>query len=117
MATGTAFALAVPAVVGRPPPSWCPAAVGDVRAVLVIVVACTSGLDLAALAGAVVGLVVFGLLQGRACRVLPAPLAVGIWWLAHAFVAHATIGAVVMGLLVRPRPRPGEAQDPACRAE
>ncbi|AXX30603.1 Na+/H+ antiporter [Actinosynnema pretiosum subsp. pretiosum] len=56
------------------------AAVDDVCAVLVIAVARTSDLDLLALAGAAVGLVVFG-------------------------------------LLMRARPRPGEAQDPARRAE
>ena len=69
MATGIAFAVAVLAVVGRHLPTplrtflLTLATVDDMSAVLVIAVACTSGINFTALALAAVGLAVFGYLQ------------------------------------------------------
>ncbi|MFI6925425.1 Na+/H+ antiporter NhaA [Nonomuraea spiralis] len=135
MATDIAFALAVLAVVGRRLPAplrtflLTLATVDDVCAVVVIAVGYTSGLNLAALAGAAAGLAVWAYLQhgrGRAVtavrRALPAwllygPLAVTIWALAHACGVHATIAGVAMGLLMRTRPRDGEPEPPSQRAE
>ncbi|MEW2632412.1 Na+/H+ antiporter NhaA [Streptomyces sp. NPDC048389] len=135
MATDIAFALAVLAVVGRHLPVplrtflLTLATVDDMVAVLVIAVAYTSGLDLAALALAALGLAAFGYLQngsGRAvtrlrARVpgwsLFAPLAVVIWALMHASGVHATIAGVAMGLLMHTRARDGETFSPSHRAE
>ncbi|WP_241195238.1 Na+/H+ antiporter NhaA [Streptomyces sp. ADI93-02] len=135
MATDIAFALAVLAVVGRHLPTplrtflLTLATVDDMVAVLVIAVAYTTGLNLAALALAVVGLAVFGYLQngsGRAVTrlrarapgwLLFAPLAVVIWTLMHASGVHATIAGVAMGLLMHTHARPSEAVSPSHRAE
>ena len=134
MATDIAFALAVLAVVGRFLPAplrtflLTLATVDDMCAVVVIAVAYTSGLNLAALGLAAAGLAVFGYLQngsGRAStgRGRPAgwllfgPLALVIWALMHASGVHATIAGVAMGLLMRTRPRDGEALSPSHRAE
>lgn len=123
MATGIAFAVAVLAVVGRHLPTplrtflLTLATVDDMSAVLVIAVACTSGINFTALALAAVGLAVFGYLQngsGRAVArvraMVPAwllfvPLAAVVWALMHACGVHATIAGVVMGLLMRTRPQ------------
>ncbi|GHH95703.1 Na+/H+ antiporter NhaA [Streptomyces capillispiralis] len=135
MATDIAFALAVLAVVGRHLPAplrtflLTLATVDDMCAVLVIAVAYTTGLNMAALAAAAAGLVVFGYLQngaGRAVtrlrsgvpgRLLFGPLAVVIWALTHASGVHATIAGVAMGLLMRTRARDGETVSPSHRAE
>ncbi|MEU1721237.1 Na+/H+ antiporter NhaA [Nonomuraea sp. NPDC005692] len=135
MATDIAFALAVLAVVGRGLPAplrtflLTLATVDDVCAVVVIAVGYTSGLNLAALAGAAAALCVWAYLQhgrGRAVtavrRALPAwllygPLAVLIWALVHACGVHATIAGVAMGLLIRTRPHAGEPEPPSQRAE
>ncbi|MFE4055973.1 Na+/H+ antiporter NhaA [Streptomyces sp. NPDC059096] len=135
MATDIAFALAVLAVVGRHLPTplrtflLTLATVDDMAAVLVIAVAYTTGLSLAALAAAAVGLAVFGYLQngmGRAVTRLRArvpgwllfgPLAVVIWALMHASGVHATIAGVAMGLLMCPRPRAGETLSASHRTE
>ncbi|OKJ17802.1 sodium:proton antiporter [Streptomyces sp. CB00316] len=135
MATDIAFALAVLAVVGRHLPTplrtflLTLATVDDMVAVLVIAVAYTSGLNLAALALAALGLAVFGYLQngsGRAVTrlrtrvpgwLLFAPLAVVIWALMHASGVHATIAGVAMGLLMHTRTRDGETSSPSHRAE
>ncbi|MGQ4488979.1 Na+/H+ antiporter NhaA [Streptomyces sp. SAS_281] len=135
MATDIAFALAVLAVVGRHLPTplrtflLTLATVDDMCAVLVIAVAYTTGLNLAALAAAAAGLAVFGYLQngaGRAVTRLRArvpgwllfgPLAVIIWALTHASGVHATIAGVAMGLLMRTRARDGETISPSHRTE
>ncbi|MEV5703448.1 Na+/H+ antiporter NhaA [Streptomyces anthocyanicus] len=135
MATGIAFAVAVLAVVGRHLPTplrtflLTLATVDDRSAVLVIAVACTSGINFTALALAAVGLAVFGYLQngsGRAVArvraMVPAwmlfvPLAAVVWALMHACGVHATIAGVVMGLLMRTRPQGAERVSPSHRAE
>ncbi|MCM8556159.1 Na+/H+ antiporter NhaA [Streptomyces sp. STCH 565 A] len=135
MATDIAFALAVLAVVGRHLPTplrtflLTLATVDDMVAVLVIAVAYTTGLNLAALAAAAVGLAVFGYLQngsGRAVTrvrarvpgwLLFGPLAVVIWVLMHASGVHATIAGVAMGLLMCTRPREGETLSASHRTE
>ncbi|MEV8293202.1 Na+/H+ antiporter NhaA [Streptomyces rochei] len=135
MATDIAFALAVLAVVGRHLPAplrtflLTLATVDDMCAVLVIAVAYTTGLSLAALAAAAAGLAVFGYLQNGAGRtvtrlrtavpgwLLFGPLAVVIWALTHASGVHATIAGVAMGLLMRTRARDGETISPSHRTE
>ncbi|MEU8804453.1 Na+/H+ antiporter NhaA [Spirillospora sp. NPDC048819] len=135
MATDIAFALAVLAVVGRHLPGplrtflLTLATVDDMCAVLVIAVAYTTGLNLAALAAAASGLVLFGYLQnGRGRTVtrlrsavpgwlLYVPLALMIWALMHASGVHATVAGVVIGLLMRTRARGREAHSPSHQAE
>jgi NhaA family Na+:H+ antiporter len=96
----------------------------DLMAILVIAIFYTGGVDFAALAVAAVLLGVFAWLQhgsGLPARVpgvlVYAPLAAGIWGFVHAAGIHATIAGVAMGLLMRPRPRPGELRDPGQAAE
>ncbi|EST33652.1 sodium:proton antiporter [Streptomycetaceae bacterium MP113-05] len=135
MATDIAFALAVLAVVGRHLPTplrtflLTLATVDDLCAVLVIAVAYTSGLNLAALALAGAGLAVFGYLQNGSGRgvtgvrarvpgwLLFGPLAVVIWALMHASGVHATVAGVAMGLLMRTRRRGSETLSPSHRTE
>ncbi|MEU0002321.1 Na+/H+ antiporter NhaA [Streptomyces microflavus] len=135
MATDIAFALAVLAVVGRHLPTplrtflLTLATVDDMVAVLVIAVAYTTGLNLAALALAALGLAAFGYLQNGSGRtvsrmrarvpgwVLFAPLAAVIWTLVHASGVHATIAGVAMGLLMRTRAQGKESTSPSHRAE
>ncbi|GAA2280892.1 Na+/H+ antiporter [Streptomyces ruber] len=135
MATDIAFALAVLAVIGRHLPGplrtflLTLATVDDMAAVLVIAIAYTTGLNLAALALAAAGLALFGYLQngsGTAVKRLRAvvpgwlllvPPAVMIWALMHASGVHATIAGVAMGLLMRTRTREGETTPPSHRAE
>jgi NhaA family Na+:H+ antiporter len=135
MATDIAFALAVLALAGRHLPLplrtflLTLATVDDLVAVVVIAVAYTSGLNLAALAGAAVGLAVFGYLQrapgsatARIRALVPGwllfgPLAVVIWALMHASGVHATIAGVAMGLLMRTSAGAGETESPSHRAE
>ncbi|MEU6935214.1 Na+/H+ antiporter NhaA [Streptomyces rubiginosohelvolus] len=135
MATDIAFALAVLAVVGRHLPTplrtflLTLATVDDMVAVLVIAVAYTTGLNLAALAAAAAGLAVFGYLQngsgGAVTRMrarvpgwlLFGPLAVVIWALMHASGVHATIAGVAMGLLMCTRPRAGDTLSASHRTE
>jgi NhaA family Na+:H+ antiporter len=121
-ATDIAFALAVLAVTGR----FLPAAlraflltlavVDDIGAIIVIAVAYTSSIKVAALAGAVILLVVFWLLQRlRFTRWwITVPLAVVIWALVHESGVHATVAGVALGLLV---PVTGTDESPAERLE
>ncbi|WP_285561160.1 Na+/H+ antiporter NhaA [Actinoplanes regularis] len=135
IATDIAFALAVLAIFGGRLPTplrtflLTLATVDDLCAVLVIAVAYTSGLSLAVLAAAGVGLAVFGYLQNASGRLVSrvrsavpgwllfGPLAVVIWALMHASGVHATIAGVAMGLLMRTSVRDGEAASPSDRAE
>lgn len=129
MATDIAFAIAVLAVVGRRLPLALRtflltlATVDDMCAVVVIAFAYTDTIDLVALAGVVVGLMVFGWLQHARVR-LPVPgwllygvLAVLIWTATHASGVHATIAGVAMGLLMRTTSRDGERVSPSHHAE
>ncbi|MDT0267907.1 Na+/H+ antiporter NhaA [Streptomyces sp. DSM 44915] len=121
MATDIAFALGVLAVVGRRLPSALRvflltlAIVDDLIAILVIAVFFTSGVDLAALAGAVAGLVLFRLLHGRGVRGWwwYLPLAAAVWVLMYHSGVHATIAGVALGLLLRATPGDDEDETPA----
>jgi Na+:H+ antiporter, NhaA family len=119
-ATDIAFALAVLAVAG----GFLPAAlraflltlavVDDIGAIIVIAVAYTSRIKPAPLAGAVVLLVVFWLLQRYRITHwwLTVPLAVVIWALVHESGVHATVAGVALGLLI-PVTVKGEDDSPA----
>ncbi|MEO3861005.1 Na+/H+ antiporter NhaA [Acrocarpospora sp. B8E8] len=135
MATDIAFAVAVLAVVGPHLPAplrtflLTLAIVDDLCAVIVIAVFYAFGLSWLALAGAVIGLMVFGYLQngrgalaGRVRAAVPGwllfgPLAAAIWALMHASGIHATIAGIAMGLLMPTSARPGERLSPSHRAE
>lgn len=134
MATDIAFAVAVLAVVGRHLPAplrtflLTLATIDDMCAVVVIAVFYATGLAWLPLAGAVLGLTLFGYLQyGRGHLVrwaarLPAPtvylpLAMVIWGLVHASGVHATIAGVAMGLLMRTTTRDREQTSPSQRVE
>ncbi|MBB0230278.1 Na+/H+ antiporter NhaA, partial [Streptomyces calidiresistens] len=125
MATDIAFALGVLAVVGRSLPAALRAflltlaIVDDLGAIIVIAVFYPSDLEPWPLAAAVGGLVLFhvALRRGVTAWWLLAPLALGIWVMVHAGGIHATIAGVALGLLLRAKPRPGEAHSPADRVE
>ncbi|WP_406515494.1 Na+/H+ antiporter NhaA [Streptomyces sp. NBC_00873] len=119
-ATDIAFALAVLAVIGTSLPSALRAflltlaVVDDLFAILIIAVFFTDDIDLAALAGAFVGLAVFYLLLRKNVRgwYVYIPLALVIWGLMYNSGIHATIAGVAMGLMLRCTRREGEAHSP-----
>jgi NhaA family Na+:H+ antiporter len=125
MATDIAFALAVLAVLNTHLPAALRAflltlaVVDDLGAILVIAVFFSSGLDLAALAGAVAGLVVFFLLQRHRVRGWwwYVPLGVVVWALMYRSGVHATVAGVAMGLILRTRRDRDEAGSPAEHVE
>lgn len=119
-----ALALAVLAITGR----FLPAAlraflltlvvVEDIGAILVIAVVYTGSVRLLPLAGSIVLLAVFWLLQRRRLTAwwLTVPLAVVIWALVHAAAVHATVAGVALGLLI-PVTGNGKDESPAERIE
>ncbi|MEU1817234.1 Na+/H+ antiporter NhaA [Streptomyces roseifaciens] len=119
-ATDIAFALAVLAVIGTALPSALRAflltlaVVDDLFAILIIAVFFTSGLNFAALGGAVLGLVVFWLLLRKGVRgwYVYVPLAVVNWALMYNSGVHATIAGVAMGLMLRCHRHEGERHSP-----
>ncbi|MFJ4686261.1 Na+/H+ antiporter NhaA [Streptomyces sp. NPDC091377] len=119
-ATDIAFALAVLAVIGTSLPSALRAflltlaVVDDLFAILIIAVFFTDRLNFAALAGAVIGLVVFWLLLRKGVRgwYLYVPLALVIWGLMYNSGIHATIAGVAMGLMLRCTTRDDEEHSP-----
>ncbi|MCX4534288.1 Na+/H+ antiporter NhaA [Streptomyces sp. NBC_00841] len=119
-ATDIAFALAVLAVIGTSLPSALRAflltlaVVDDLLAILIIAVFFTDDIDLAALAGAFVGLAVFYLLLRKNVRgwYVYIPLALVIWGLMYNSGIHATIAGVAMGLMLRCTRREGEEHSP-----
>ncbi|MBD9701147.1 Na+/H+ antiporter NhaA [Streptomyces caniscabiei] len=125
MATDIAFALAVLAVLSTHLPSALRAflltlaVVDDLGAILVIAVFFTSDLNLAALAGAVAGLVVFYLLQRFRVRGWwwYVPLGVVIWALMYNGGVHATVAGVAMGLILRTVRDDDEDASPGERTE
>lgn len=125
MATDIAFALAVLAVISTHLPAALRAflltlaVVDDLGAIIVIAVFYSRSPDLAALAGAVVGLAVFALLQHRRVRGwwYYVPLGVLVWALTYRGGVHATVAGVAMGLLLRTRRDPGEETSPGERVE
>ncbi|MFJ9893674.1 Na+/H+ antiporter NhaA [Streptomyces sp. NPDC091280] len=124
-ATDIAFALAVLAVIGTALPSALRAflltlaVVDDLFAILIIAIFFTARIDYAALAGAVVGLVVFWVLLRRGVRgwYVYVPLALVIWGLMYNSGVHATIAGVAMGLMLRCTTREGETQSPGEHVE
>ena len=124
-ATDIAFALAVLAVIGTALPSALRAflltlaVVDDLFAILIIAVFFTDRIDLAALGGAVAGLVVFWVLLRAGVRgwYVYVPLALVIWTLMYNSGVHATIAGVAMGLMLRCTTREGEERSPGERIE
>ncbi|MGW0281594.1 Na+/H+ antiporter NhaA [Streptomyces sp. NPDC003236] len=124
-ATDIAFALAVLAVIGTALPGALRAflltlaVVDDLFAILIIAVFFTDRIDLAALGGAVAGLVVFWLLLRAGVRgwYVYVPLAVVNWALMYNSGVHATIAGVAMGLMLRCTTREGEERSPGERIE
>ncbi|HEY2076786.1 MAG TPA: Na+/H+ antiporter NhaA [Streptosporangiaceae bacterium] len=119
-----ALALGVLAITGR----FLPAAlraflltlvvVEDIGAILVIAVVYTGSVRLLPMAGSIVLLAVFWLLQRRRLTAwwLTVPLAVVIWALVHAAAVHATVAGVALGLLI-PVTGNGRDESPAERIE
>jgi len=124
-ATDIAFALAVLAVTARGlPPALRTflltlAIVDDMAAILVIAVVYTDHISLGPLAGAAVCCAAYAFAQHARWRSpwLYVPLALATWGLVHASGVHATVAGVVLGLLTRVRPDPGEDGSPAERLE
>ncbi|MPY78137.1 MAG: Na+/H+ antiporter NhaA [Actinophytocola sp.] len=125
MATDIAFALGVLALTARQLPSSARAfllslaVVDDLFAIAVIAVLFTSGFDVVAAAVAVAALAAYWFLQHKRVRTawLYVPLAVVVWVAVHTTGIHATIAGVLLGLLTRVRPDPGEDEAPAIRLE
>lgn len=121
MATDIAFALAVLAVAGpQLPPALRAflltlAIVDDMGAITVIAVFYTDDLESAWLLAALVPLALWTWAQHRRVHsaLVYLPLALVTWWMVHESGVHATIAGVVLGLLVRVRPDPGEDHSPA----
>ncbi|WP_222264722.1 Na+/H+ antiporter NhaA [Modestobacter marinus] len=112
MATDTAFVLGALALVGQHTPTQLRvfllslSVVDDIGALTAIAVFYSADIDLLALAIAALCIVAFQLLTRLRVWRGPAYFAVGVvMWLAmHASGVHATIGAVVLGLLVSAYP-------------
>lgn len=107
-ATDIAFALGVLALVGKHLPVrirallLALAVIDDLIAILIIAVAFTTDVNLLALGGAVVVVVVFALLSRRAERWIPVALVtlgVAAWALVLMSGIHATIAGVSLGLV------------------
>jgi Na+:H+ antiporter, NhaA family len=124
-ATDIAFALAVLAVVGSALPSpmraflLTLAVVDDLIVIVIIAVFYTDSLDFADLGIAAVVFAAYAGCQRLRLRsaFVYAPLAVAGWWFLHESGVHATIAGVVLGLLTRVLPDPGEERSPAERLE
>lgn len=124
-ATDIAFALAVLAVVGSHLPSALRvflltlAVVDDLVVIVIIAVFFTSSITWWALGMAVTLFAVYAVLQ-RVRTTSPwvsVPIAVASWWFLYESGVHATIAGVVLGLLTRVRPDPGERSAPAEQLE
>ena len=124
-ATDIAFALGVLAVVGTNLPSALRAflltlaVVDDLIAILIIAIFYSHGTKLWALGAALLGLVLFYLLQRLRVHgwYLYVPLALVTWALMHESGVHATVAGVAMGLLLRCTLDPGERHSPAEHVE
>ncbi len=124
-ATDIAFALAVLAVVGSNLPTALRAflltlaVVDDLIVIVIIAVAYTETLHLTSLGLAVLGLVVWAVMQKLriSAAYLYVPLAIAIWWFVHESGIHATIAGVAMGLLMRVKPDVEGETSPAERLE
>jgi len=120
-ATDIAFALAVVAVVGSHLPPQLRsflltmAVVDDLIVIIIIAAVFTDDLHWASLG--IAALAVLAYAGAQRLRVTSpfvlVPLAVATWWFVHESGVHATIDGVVLGLLTRVKPDPGEAVSPA----
>jgi NhaA family Na+:H+ antiporter len=125
VATDIAFALGVLALAGSALPTTARvfllglAVADDLGAIVVIAVLFSTGIDLVALLVAAAGALAYWYLQRRRVRAwwLYVPLAVVTWAAVHEAGVHATIAGVLLGVLTRVRPDPGEPEPPAVRLE
>ncbi|ODU03499.1 MAG: Na+/H+ antiporter NhaA [Pseudonocardia sp. SCN 72-86] len=125
VATDIAFALGVLALAGSSLPATARifllglAVADDLGAILVIAVVFSAGIHLVPLLVAAVGALAYWFLQRRRTRAwwLYVPLALVTWAALHEAGIHATIAGVVLGLLTRVKPDPGEEHAPAVRLE
>jgi NhaA family Na+:H+ antiporter len=123
MATDIAFALAVLAVFGRRLPVALRAflltlaVVDDLGAITVIAVFYSEKFNAIWFLAAIVTFVIYWIAQRQRVRTpfLYVPLALLAWYFTHESGVHATVAGVVLGLLTRVRPDPGEAEAPADR--
>ncbi len=121
MATDIAFALAVLAVVGSHLPASLRAflltlaVVDDMGAITVIAIFYTDSFHLAAFLAALGLLAVYAYVQHRRVHVwwVYLPIALLTWYAMHEAGIHATVAGVLLGLLTRVRPDPGEDHSPA----
>ncbi|MDH4159355.1 MAG: Na+/H+ antiporter NhaA [Actinomycetota bacterium] len=121
MATDIAFALAVLAVVGSHLPASLRAflltlaVVDDMGAITVIAIFYTDSFHLAAFLAALALLAVYAYVQHRRVHAWWAylPIALLTWYAMHEAGIHATVAGVLLGLLPRVRPDPGEDHSPA----
>lgn len=120
-ATDIAFALAVLAIVGSQLPTSLRAflltlaVVDDLIVIVIIAVFFTEALHPGGLLVAALCFVAWAVAQHQRVRtpLVYVPLAVVAWSFTHESGVHATIAGVVLGLLTRARPDPGETQSPA----
>ena len=120
-ATDIAFALAVLAVAGSNLPTSLRAflltlaVVDDLVVIMIIAVFYTETLHLSALLVAAVACAAWAMAARARVRtpLVYLPLALVAWWFTHESGVHATIAGVVLGLLTRVRPDPGEERSPA----
>ncbi|WP_406282589.1 Na+/H+ antiporter NhaA [Nocardia sp. NBC_00881] len=125
VATDIAFALAVLAMTGSRIPASARvfllslAVVDDLLAIILIAVLFTAALSLLWLLAATACFGGWALAQHKriSTPVLYIPLALVSWYALHEAGIHPTLAGVVLGLLTRVRPDPGERQAPATRLE
>jgi Na+:H+ antiporter, NhaA family len=125
VATDIAFALAVLALAGTALPVTARifllalAVVDDLGAIVLIAVLFSVGLNLVALVAAAALALLYWWLQHRRITTawLYVPIAVATWITVHETGVHATLAGVLLGVLTRVRPDPGESEAPAIRLE
>lgn len=125
VATDIAFALAVLAMTGsRIPPSarvflLSLAVVDDLLAIILIAVLFTTSVSVLWLLAAAASFAGWWLAQRQRIRtpLVYVPLALVAWYALHEAGIHPTLAGVILGLLTRVRPDPGEDEAPATRLE
>lgn len=123
MATDIAFALAVLAVFGRRLPVALRAflltlaVVDDLGAIAVIAIFYSDKFSLPWFLAAIAMFVIYAIAQKMrwTSPALYIPVALLAWYFTHESGVHATVAGVVLGLLTRVRPDPGEDESPADR--
>ncbi len=125
VATDIAFALGVLAVAGSALPVTARvfllglAVADDLGGIIVIAVVFSSGLNMLWLGAVVLACAAYWGLQRRRVRAswLYVPLGLFTWVAVHEAGIHATIAGVLLGMLTRVKPDPGEEFAPALRLE